>query len=440
MSKFQKNNMTISSLERQLKWLAFGLLSIILVLILSLMHLLSFSPLIQITLLTAIVVPTAIFLPQFYQKIISPFYRLTNLVESIRLEDYSLKLQPKFNHGIVHTLSQEISALSDDLQQRKQQYDQHTLLIYHLIEQLDTPIAIFDSQFKLSHANAAFSHYLEQPWQGQRLASSSSLGLAFNKEWQFTDNNKADQWQIKQSQFVQEEQTFHLVVLTNVEKLLRSNQQKSWQQIIRVLSHEIRNSLTPIKSLAQTMSELPQQNVKSTAALKVIVDRSNNLQEFVNRYSDISRNLKVNKTYFKSQAFIDTVISLFPKVKLKINNTTDELYADAVLLKQVMINLIKNGIEASSPHERAKIEINIFNIIKATGNKTTIEIIDNGHGIANSDNLFVPFYTTKKQGQGIGLGLCQNIIEQHMGSLRIKNNKIQGATAIISLPYRIADY
>ena len=188
------------------------------------------------------------------------------------------------------------------------------------------------------------------------------------------------------------------------------------------------------------MSELPQQNVKSTAALKVIVDRSNNLQEFVNRYSDISRNLKVNKTYFKSQAFIDTVISLFPKVKLKINNTTDELYADAVLLKQVMINLIKNGIEASSPHERAKIEINIFNIIKATGNKTTIEIIDNGHGIANSDNLFVPFYTTKKQGQGIGLGLCQNIIEQHMGSLRIKNNKIQGATAIISLPYRVADY
>jgi len=440
MNKKPKKSRTTSSLEQQLKWLAFTLLAIIFVLILSLMHLLSFSPLIQITLLTALIIPATIFLPKFYHKIINPFYRLTNLVEAIRLEDYSLRLQPKFNQGIVHTLSQEISALSDDLQQRKQQYDQHTLLIYHLIEQLDTPIAIFDSQYKLSHANGAFSHYLEQPWQSQRLASSSSLGLTFKQKWQFTESNKASQWQIKQSQFVQDEQTFHLVVLTNVEKLLRSNQQKSWQQIIRVLSHEIRNSLTPIKSLAQTMVELPQQNPQSATALQVIVERSTNLQEFVNRYSDISKNLTVNKSYFNSREFIKTIVSLFPNAQLSSNITADKIYADAVLLKQVLINLIKNGIEASSNNEPIEIKINICNVNKATGNTSNIEIIDHGHGIANTDNLFVPFYTTKQQGQGIGLGLCQNIIEQHKGSIKIKNNTVQGATAIISLPYSTGDY
>ena len=279
------------ALEYQLK-VAFSVFwGVLFGLALWVMSLLSLTVLIQCTVFTLFFVPLSLLFVYFYKKIITPFYSLTSLVEAIRLEDYSLRIKDHYHSGVLHALSQEIAELSDDLQQRKQAYDQHTLLIYHLIEQLETPIAIFNHQLQLSHANAAFSQYIEQPWQVKRLGKSESLGLVFKKGWQFTDQKQSERWQIKHSQFVEHEQTYHLVILSNVEELLRVNQQKSWQQIIRVLSHEIRNSLTPIKSLAQTLVSQELEDTKSKQALQVIVDRSISLQEFVNRYGDITKTL-----------------------------------------------------------------------------------------------------------------------------------------------------
>ncbi len=418
------------SLERQLQIAIMVLVAILLGLVLSVMSFLSLTVLAQLTVLTVLFVPLIIVFISFYKKIITPFYSLTNLVEAVRLEDYSLRIKDSYQGGILHTLSQEIAALSDDLQQRKQAYDQHTLLIYHLIEQLETPIAIFNNQHQLSHANAAFSQYLEQPWQSKRLIGSEKLGLVFKDDWHFKDQHESKRWQIKHSQFVEDEQTYHLVILTNVEELLRANQQKSWQQIIRVLSHEIRNSLTPIKSLAQTLASLESEESKSKQALQVIVDRSNSLQEFVNRYGDISKNIVINKSWVNSAELVNTITTLFSQNTILVDNKIDRIWADSVLLKQVLINLVKNAIEASSESYEPRIELILFSQQK----RAVIEIVDNGQGIANVDNLFVPFYTTKKQGQGIGLGLSQNIIEQHGGRLTLVNNENKpGATAKIQL-------
>ena len=264
------------SLEQQLKIVGITLLVVFSGLLLCLFYLLELSSLIVVTLFT-LLLPLLIFcLGHFYHKIITPFYSLTNLVEAIRLEDYSLRTRDKYQSGILHSLHQEVKTLADDLQQRKQTYDQHTLLIYHLIEQLDAPIAIFNQKYQLSHANAAFTQYIGQPWQSKRLSTSRSLGLSIKKDnqWSFINEEQSSRWQLKQSQFIQDEKTYHLVVLTNIEKLLRKNQQNSWQQIIRVLSHEIRNSLTPIKSLAQTLVELPSQEDNAKRALQVIFHSS----------------------------------------------------------------------------------------------------------------------------------------------------------------------
>ncbi len=422
------------SLEVQLKLGLIIFAGLLFCLVLWLMSLLSLTLLAKLTVLTAIFIPLSVIFVRFYQKIITPFYSLTNLVEAVRLEDYSLKIKEHYHSGILHTLSQEISALADDLQQRKQVYDQHTLLIYHLIEQLETPIAIFNNQFQLSHANAAFSQYIEQPWQTKRLTISEKLGLIFQEGWRFTDQNENKRWQIKHSQFVEHEQTYHLVILTNVEELLRLNQQKSWQQIIRVLSHEIRNSLTPIKSLAQTLVSLESENSKSKQALQVIVDRSTSLEEFVNRYSDISKNIVINKSWINSAELVNTLIMLFPQATIMVDNNVDQIWADAVLLKQVLINLVKNAVEACSEDNEPLIKLILTLQQKSGAESVVIKVIDNGQGIANVDNLFVPFYTTKKQGQGIGLGLSQNIIEQHGGRLTLVNNDSKdGATAQIYL-------
>lgn len=430
------------SLEHQLKIVGITLLAVFSGLLLWLLYLLETSALVIVTLFTVIIPLITLWLWRFYHKIITPFYSLTNLVEAIRLEDYSLRTREQYQSGILHSLNQEVKNLSEDLQQRKQVYDQHTLLIYHLIEQLDTPIAIFNQKYQLSHANGAFTQYIGQPWQSKRLSTSRSLGLSINKDnlWSFNNESESLRWQLKQSQFIQDEKTYHLVVLTNIEKLLRKNQQDSWQQIIRVLSHEIRNSLTPIKSLAQTLVELPSQPDNAKQALQVIVERSIALQEFVNRYGDISQRFSVEKKSFACEPFTDMLVALFPNQKINTEIKTETIWADPLLLKQVIINLLKNAIEACTNHEETNINLAMsLQSNHKNEREIVIEVTDNGQGIANIDNLFVPFYTTKGNGHGIGLSLCQNIIEQHQGRLILTNNKNKGATAKITLPYKIAE-
>lgn len=443
------------SLEKQLKTVAVAVFGIISVLIFWVMSLLALSTLVKLTILTLIIVPLGMLIASFYQKMIMPFYSLTNLVEAIRLEDYSLRARDQYQSGVMHSLSQEISLLSDELQQRKQVYDQHTLLIYHLIEQLDAPIAIFNHKLQLSHANAAFSGYIGQPWQTKRLTRCQNLGLIFespneemnesagnsNNQWSFIKENEQDKWQIKHSHFIQNEQQYYLVILTNVEVLLRKNQQESWQQIIRVMSHEIRNSLTPIKSLAQTLVEQPDQAERSKQALNVIVERSIALQEFVNRYGDITQKVTIKPIWIESSVFFDSLMQLFSTQEFELNIKYPKIWADPILLKQVMINLIKNAIEANCSSD--VITLNIYVLGKQSNLEVSIEVIDKGQGIANPENIFVPFYTTKKHGHGIGLGLCQNIIAQHKGRLTLFNNPpldnqssntAQGAIAKITLP------
>jgi two-component system nitrogen regulation sensor histidine kinase NtrY len=449
------------SLEAQLKALALMLMIAFTGLVTWLMLLLETSYLAMATVFTLVLVPLCIWLWSFYHKIVTPFYSLTSLVEAIRLEDYSLRARGNYHSGIIYNLNKEISQLSDVLQHRKQQYDQHTLLIYHLIEQLDAPIAIFNHKLQLSHANAAFSDYIGQPWKIKRLTASNRLGLALSddNQWVFVDAEQESRWQIKHSHFIEDEHKYHLVILTNIETLLRKNQQESWQQIIRVLSHEIRNSLTPIKSLAQSLVEIPNQDTRSTQALQVIVQRSIELQAFVNRYGDITKHLTVNKQWLMSHEVIDAVVALFPLQDFSINIHLEKIWADPLLIKQVLINLVKNAVEASQAclnedNTSKNIVINInalptnqrVSVKKNTQQdleqqdtvqkiQVLIEVIDQGQGIANPQNLFVPFYTTKQKGHGIGLGLCQNIIEHHGGQLTLSNNKNrQGATAKIMLP------
>lgn len=449
------------SLESQLKGLALLLMMVFTGLATSLMLVLEFSYLAMATVFTVALLPLFVWLWSFYRKIVTPFYSLTSLVEAIRLEDYSLRARGNYHSGIIYHLNNEISQLSDVLQNRKQQYDQHTLLIYHLIEQLDAPIAIFNHKLQLSHANAAFSDYIGHPWKIKRLTASNRLGLALNddNQWIFVNTKQESRWQIKHSHFIEDEHKYHLVILTNIETLLRKNQQESWQQIIRVLSHEIRNSLTPIKSLAQSLAEMPNQDTRSTQALQVIVQRSTELQEFVNRYGDITKHLTVNKQWLTSDEVIDPVVALFPLQDFNINIHLGKVWADPLLIKQVLINVVKNAVEASQAclngdDNAKKIVININ--VRATNKggsaekssqkdskkqgeeqniQVLIEVIDQGQGIANPHNLFVPFYTTKHKGHGIGLGLCQNIIEHHGGQLTLNNNKNRsGATATIMLP------
>ena len=425
-----------SSLENKLKMLFTSIGLTGLVLIFALFHAYQFSSLVIVSLLVIVVPFYCVLARKLYQQLISPFYRMTNIVEAIRLEDYSLRAHSGFSEGVVKQLQLEINQLSENLQQRKARYDQHVFLIYRLIEQLNTPILVFDHRLRLNHANAAFSEYSGQPWQAQKGQDCTELGFEKDQanNWQFI-NKQQQNWQLRQSQFQDGDHLYHLVIMTNITKELRQTQQLSWQQIIRVLSHEIRNSLTPIRSLSQTLIDEVRAGREPLSppalqALETIAERGGSLQDFVKQYANLGQEITLSKSKIKVTDLFNKVSALFPESKLKVasNYQNATLFADKILLEQVLINLVKNAIEASNTDSETQL------CFEQTNGKNIIRVIDNGSGIINPENLFIPFYTTKEKGQGIGLAFSKNIIEQHGGSLILLNRADgQGAEAVMEL-------
>jgi len=202
---------------------------------------------------------------------------------------------------------------------------------------------------------------------------------------------------------------------------------QAWQKLIRVLSHEIRNSLTPVAALTQSLQG-KMSSEREQQALELIGERCQHLQDFVSRYAELHKPLHLQPQWLSAEALFQRLTALFPDAQLQAKGLQIELWADSVFLQQTLINLIKNAVEAGSP--TGSIEM-IFSQ-REQGNE--IRIVDGGQGIANPDNLFVPFYSTKTQGQGIGLSLSRHIIEQMGGQLTLSNNANGvGACALILL-------
>ncbi|MDP2562737.1 PAS domain-containing sensor histidine kinase [Psychrobium sp. 1_MG-2023] len=363
----------------------------------------------------------------WFKKIISAFDRGLLHLESVQAEDYNQFAKSDFAHGQVAKFHAQLKQLSLYLANQKSRYDQHVFLVYQLIDQLDTPILVFNKNNKLSYANGAFSQLYAQPWQMYRNASPKLLGLVQHENrWSLAE--KEQQWQVSQSQFIDDGETHQLLVFTNIETALRDSQQAAWHQIIRVMSHEIRNSLTPVSSLAEglaTRAEKP----RDKQALDLISERCHHLQDFVSRYSSLSQQFNLNPSHVEIQSLKQRLTGLFNQHTLIIESSNIQwLWADQTFIEQVLINLIKNAIEASAT--------TITLHFSQHQSKAHITLTDNGHGFANLDNLFVPLFTTKPEGQGIGLSFCRNIITQHNGQIELTNNSDHGVTVAITLPIK----
>jgi two-component system nitrogen regulation sensor histidine kinase NtrY len=364
---------------------------------------------------------------RIYQKVFVAFRRASVQLEALQQQDYSLFAKPVFASGTVAEFHQQLNALGDSLQQRKSHYDQQLFLLYRLIDQLNTPILVFDHRSQLSYANAAFAELFGCPWQTLRHASPALLGLVAEPEWHFTDSAKAQQWQIRHSRFLDQGQSHQLLVFINIQAALREGQLQAWQKLIRVLSHEIRNSLTPVAALTQSLQGKVSSE-REHQSLELIGERCQHLQDFVSRYAELHKPLHLHLQWLSAEVLFQRLTALFPGAQLQAKGLQLELWADSVFLQQALINLIKNAIEAGS----ATGTIEMIFSQREQGNE--IRILDGGQGIANPDNLFVPFYSTKTQGQGIGLSLSRHIIEQMGGQLTLSNNATGvGACALIQL-------
>jgi len=254
---------------------------------------------------------------------------------------------------------------------------------------------------------------------------------------------------ISDTVFEMAEDSFKLIVLQNIEETLNRNESEAWKKLLSVMTHEIMNSIAPITSLAETLQKNIQESMEQShpetleledinAGLNSIKKRSEGLMKFAKTYRSLNKVTHVNKTKIKASILFDSINELMkPSLenkevtlvfKLDDPNLTFEL--DTYLIEQVLINLILNAIDATDGVSHPQIFVSADLSHKATGQ---IKVADNGRGIPAEimDSIFVPFFSTKKTGSGIGLSLCKQIMLLHGGKIQLQSSENQGT--VVSL-------
>jgi signal transduction histidine kinase len=261
--------------------------------------------------------------------------------------------------------------------------------------------------------------------------------------FKFTDKDDFLQLAIYAADFTMHQQKYRLISLQNIQSELEEKEMEAWQNLIRVLTHEIMNSVTPISSLASTARDLltrfttkasPDPAVNSEimtdveSAVQTIEKRSQGLLTFVENYRKLTKIPRPDFQIFLINELFQRIINLMqPQFNLKnltiqkqISPETLELTADPLLVEQVLINLIKNSLEAMTSIPQPM--IHLLAKLDERG-RILIEVTDNGVGIEQNvlENIFIPFFTTKEQGSGIGLSLSRQIMRLHGGTISVRS-------------------
>jgi nitrogen fixation/metabolism regulation signal transduction histidine kinase len=227
-------------------------------------------------------------------------------------------------------------------------------------------------------------------------------------------------------------------VLTDLSRTLREEERRAWQRIVRVLGHEMNNSLAPIKSLAGSLETLLRREPMprdwredAESGLKSIAARADSLSRFMQAYTRLAKLPPPQKEDLDVGELVQRVVNLEPRLKVQISQGPKlQIHADAAQIEQVLINLVHNAVD-SALETNGAVEIRW----RDAGDCVEMIVRDEGDGIMNPSNLFVPFFTTKPEGSGIGLTLSRQIAEAHDGTLSLANrNDRAGAEAVLRLP------
>lgn len=373
---------------------------------------------------------------------------LSNLIESMIDGDYSLRGRLKTNQAFQELLNL-INNLAVTLSEHKIEVKESRLLLERIMEQMDAMVLATNDKGVVVMANASARQLILQGNElsertrlmefavGETIVNQASGIIELS-----SSNLQGEHFLFKES-FLSEGKPHQLYLITNAERLLMEKERNAWQSLLRVLSHEMNNSLTPIASISQVMQKKLNNKERSPNAeellegVNIINERAESLSNFISSYSQLSHLPKPNKSQLNLAEQINTVVGLFTDCHIQVDNQCDvDLFADKVQLEQVLINLLKNAQEAIQTELNKRIQIKIVKTLQ------TIEVVitDNGPGINNPENLFVPFYTTKKQGSGIGLALCRQIMFNHNGNINLTNvtkansSEVKGAQATLLFP------
>src|SRR6185436_2426781 len=369
---------------------------------------------------------------------------LSNLLAALREGDYSIRGRMSRAGGSLDDVIRELNLLGETLREQRLDALEASALLRKVMEEINIAVFTFDGERRLRLTNRAGERMLGEPAERLLGRDAADLGLAhcLDGETARTVQMKlatgSGPWEVRRGTFREKGAPHHLLVLADLSRALREEERQVWQRLIRVLGHELNNSLAPVKSITQSLvtllsrPELPSDwREDALSGLSVIGGRTESLTRFMEAYARLAR-LPAPRlervdvaTWVRRVAALETrvPVTLVPGPELAIR-------ADGAQLEQLLINLVRNAVDASCV-TGGRVEVGW----RRYGPWLEVVVHDDGPGLPNTANLFVPFFTTKPSGTGIGLVLSRQIAEAHGGHLTLENRGGgRGAEAKLRLP------
>lgn len=382
--------------------------------------------------------------------VVRPLHTMANLLSALREGDFAIRARGARRDEPLGDVMSEINTLSRTLQDQRLSALEATALLRTVMEEINIAIFAFDGERKLRLANHAGQLLLAKPAERILGRAAADIGLAECLEGEparlltlsFPGGN--GRWGMRRSEFREGGRPHQLIVIADLSRTLREEELQAWQRIVRVLGHELNNSLAPIKSIAGSLAALLRSPRRADdweddmrSGLDIIGTRAESLARFMQAYARLARLPLPTLAPCALRPLVERVVALetrLPAVVLQSPAAT--LACDAAQIEQLVINLLKNAVEAAlEQRANGRVDAGVRLSWRRITGAVELLIEDDGPGIAQATNLFVPFFTTKPEGSGIGLVLCRQIAENHGGSLTLTNREnANGCLATLRLP------
>jgi two-component system, NtrC family, nitrogen regulation sensor histidine kinase NtrY len=380
-------------------------------------------------------------------RVVFSLQTLSNLLAAMREEDFSIRARGARRDDAMGEVMIEVNSLSETLRQQRLGALEATALLRTVMEEIDVAVFTFDQDEKLKLINRSAERLLARPAEQILGLTASDLGLAMclngepARTMEMNFPGASGRWGMRRSSFRQGGFPHHLVVLSDLSRPLREEERQAWQRLLRVLGHELNNSLAPIQSVAGSLETTLQRSASledkgsllddMRQGVAIIRSRTEALSRFMGAYSRLARLPQPTPAPLDLPALVRRVAKLEVRVPVELVEGPDlTICADPDQLEQLLINLVRNAADAvgeTKGHVQIKWSRN--------GTQLELSVLDEGQGISNPANLFVPFFTTKHGGTGIGLVLSRQIAEAHGGTLTLENRRDRrGCVARLRLP------